>query len=441
MATEITNLTELQAIKDALAGDYELANDIDASATEDWNELIDAGAWNDSTEYSLVANTSHDRVTHGGSAYYCIATNTDKEPGVHADWEDYWVLTTLDIGHCLGFEPIGTLDDGFTGTFDGQENTISNLYINRPATNHVGLFGGIDSAISTIKNVRVGGNVTGKDRIGMLCGYLRTGSVDNCHSTGDVSGASRVGGLAGFTYSTTNKIENSSSSADVVSSSYFVGGFIGAARGTITNCYATGNVVSSSYGVGGFIGGTWDNVLTISNSYATGNVSGISSVGGFGGYIGESAANPVITITNCYARSNIIGDTATDTVGGFTGRMRYSNATISNSYSTGTAVNNGDGNAGGFCGLKDAGTDTNNFWDTETSGQATSAMGTGKTTAQMKDYDTFNDASWDIVLKADHDGEEATALWFIDDGTDYPRLWFEWEAETAGNSIFFGMNF
>jgi hypothetical protein len=53
-------------------------------------------------------------------------------------------------------------------------------------------------------------------------------------------------------------------------------------------------------------------------------------------------------------------------------------------------------------------------------------MGTGKTTAQMQDFDTFDTASWDIVLESNHDGQEATAVWFIDDGSDYPRLWYEW---------------
>jgi hypothetical protein len=39
--------------------------------------------------------------------------------------------------------------------------------------------------------------------------------------------------------------------------------------------------------------------------------------------------------------------------------------------------------------------------------------------------------AWDMVLMANHDGQEATAIWFIDDGNDYPRLWFEYGGATA----------
>jgi hypothetical protein len=338
---EITNLAELQAINDGLSGDYELANDIDSSATENWNELIDAGAWDDSTEYSLVANTSHDRVTHGGSAYYCIATNTDVEPGVDAGWEDYWVLTTLDVGHCLGFEPIGTSAASFTGTFDGQGYTIDGLYINRAGD--IGLFGYVFKSTMAVHSIGLT-NVTvigSGSNIGALFGVLYA-PAENVYATGSVTttGATNTGGVAGLVFQTQGQISNS-----------------------------------------------WANVMVTTDTDARNR-------GGFAG-----RATQGVSIINCYSIGQVLPTGGTGS-GGFVG-------------SIGTMI------------------DTNNFWDTETSGQATSAMGTGKTTAEMKDYDTFNDASWDIVLKANHDGEEATAVWYIDDGVDYPRLWFEWTGTTV----------
>jgi len=69
-------------------------------------------------------------------------------------------------------------------------------------------------------------------------------------------------------------------------------------------------------------------------------------------------------------------------------------------------------------------TDTvsNSFWDTETSGQASSAGGTGKTTAQMKDIATFSGATWDIVAVASADDRDTGYIWnIVDDGT-YPFL-------------------
>ncbi|MBA7638304.1 hypothetical protein ES703_45957 [subsurface metagenome] len=55
------------------------------------------------------------------------------------------------------------------------------------------------------------------------------------------------------------------------------------------------------------------------------------------------------------------------------------------------------------------------FWDVNTSGQTASAGGTGLLTAQMQQRITFTDAGWDFT----------TLVWTIDEGVDYPRLWWE----------------
>jgi len=62
------------------------------------------------------------------------------------------------------------------------------------------------------------------------------------------------------------------------------------------------------------------------------------------------------------------------------------------------------------------------FWDTETSGQITSDGGTGKTTAEMQMKNTFTDAKWDFVDETDNGTED---IWWILEGQDYPRLWWE----------------
>jgi hypothetical protein len=70
------------------------------------------------------------------------------------------------------------------------------------------------------------------------------------------------------------------------------------------------------------------------------------------------------------------------------------------------------------------------FWDFQKS-QQDKAEGytdepldgvTGKTTAEMQTAKTFLDAGWDFV------GETANGtkdIWWIDEGKDYPRLWWE----------------
>ena len=55
------------------------------------------------------------------------------------------------------------------------------------------------------------------------------------------------------------------------------------------------------------------------------------------------------------------------------------------------------------------------FWDIESSGKTISDGGTGKTTAEMQTMSTFTDAGWDFT----------TPVWTIDEGVDYPRLWWE----------------
>jgi hypothetical protein len=64
----------------------------------------------------------------------------------------------------------------------------------------------------------------------------------------------------------------------------------------------------------------------------------------------------------------------------------------------------------------------NSFWDTQTSGQAKSSGGTGKATTEMQMKSTFTDAGWDFVDETLNGIED---IWWIDEGQDYPRLWWE----------------
>ena len=95
---------------------------------------------------------------------------------------------------------------------------------------------------------------------------------------------------------------------------------------------------------------------------------------------------------------------------------------ITNSYSTGTV--SGDQNIGGLVGKRDqdGGIVADCFWDVETSGQSSSAGGTGLTTAEMQTAGTFLDASWDFV---DETANGTDDIWWILEGRDYPRLAWE----------------
>lgn len=54
--------------------------------------------------------------------------------------------------------------------------------------------------------------------------------------------------------------------------------------------------------------------------------------------------------------------------------------------------------------------------------QAGSAAGEGKTTAEMKNSQTFLDAGWDFIGEFNNGTED---VWWINEGHDYPRLWWE----------------
>ena len=182
-----------------------------------------------------------------------------------------------------GWEPIGTYDDGFTGSFDGQGYEIRGLFINRPDQDYVGLFAHI-SWIRSIDNVGVVENVgvvdadvTGASQAGTLAGH-NGGIVNNSYCSGSVSGDERVGGLVGWNQAT---LSNSYSGCSVNGSTR-VGGLTGDNwyyRGTVSNSYSMGSVTGSTQ-IGGLVG---YNTATVSNSFWDMETSGQSdSAGGIG---------------------------------------------------------------------------------------------------------------------------------------------------------------
>ena len=203
---------------------------------------------------------------------------------------------------------------------------------------------------------------------------------------------------------------------DMTGSYYAIGGLVGDnCRGNITACYSTGTVTGYTF-VGGLVG--YNNYGDIATSHSTCATSAVSSGNqAVGGLAGVSAGS----ITTSYSSGDVSGQRS---VGGLVGWNYQSN--ITNSYSTGMV--SGDQNIGGLVGKRDqdVGIVADCFWDTQTSGQATSAGGVGKTTTELRTAGTFLDAGWDFVDEA---ANGTSDIWWILEGQDYPRLW--WQA--AGN--------
>ncbi|MBN1362944.1 MAG: hypothetical protein JW993_20260 [Sedimentisphaerales bacterium] len=195
---------------------------------------------------------------------------------------------------------------------------------------------------------------------------------------------------------------------NIVGSGYGVGGLAGKNGGRISKCCVTGTVYGFQC-TGGLVGRN-DGAVTWCHS--TGNVNGDISVGGL---VGQNSRETG-TVVQCYSRSNVDGCCG---VGGLVG---FNAGSTAQSYSTGKVTGSID--VGGLLGELAYKFAPACFWDTWTSGQATSYGGTGLETAQMQTAQTFLDAGWDFI------GETANGvddIWWIDEGRDYPRLW--WEAD------------
>ena len=271
----ITNLGQLQEMALNLDAHFILGNDIDASDTENWNDG-------------------------------------------------------------QGFEPAGTEESPFTGSLEGDNYEITELTIDRPVTENVGLFGWIEADVHNLNLADV--SITGSTRVGGLVGRIEDGAVSNVSVTGEVTGNLNSGGLVGVhLYGTIDQ-----SHADVtVTGNQQTGGFSAfiTEDAVVTNSFATGDVTNTGPSAGGFtgiIGGDVENV------YSTGSVSGGNITGGLvGSFSGGS-------LTAAYTISEVSGDGDT---GAFLGTMGSSSEL---SFGYWNSEINDDLSAGGSDDLDDA---------------------------------------------------------------------------------------
>ena len=184
----------------------------------------------------------------------------------------------------------------FTGNFDGQGHTISNLFINRPSGQYVGLFGynGASATVSNLGLLNV--SITGNTAVGGVVGENH-GTITGVYTSGSVTATNAgAGGIVGYNY---GSLSNVYSTSAVSAPTIYAGGIAGLSLGNISQAYATGPVSGGS-NVGGLVGYSGGSV---SQSYATGAVSGTSNVGGLVGYNGGS-------ITQSYWDSYTTGQAA-----------------------------------------------------------------------------------------------------------------------------------
>jgi hypothetical protein len=195
---------------------------------------------------------------------------------------------------------------------------------------------------------------------------------------------------------------------DIQATGGYVGAIAGHSLATITQCYCTGRV-SGGVRVGGLVG---NNAGSITNCFSTVAVNGSMIVGGLVGYNWSGGI-----VIQCYSTGTVRA--LYHSVGGLVG-VNSDSGVIKWCYSAGAV--NGPQDVGGLVGVNYSGPATSCFWDTQTSGRSTSAGGTGKTTAQMRARSTFVSAGWDFMDEIENGTDD---IWWILEGQDYPRLWWE----------------
>ena len=189
-------------------------------------------------------------------------------------------------------------------------------------------------------------NRPSQDNVGLF-GVLSNATVRNIAvRAANVTARNSVGALAGSVSGTT-AIVAASSSGNVTATGTSGGGLAGLSQGSFTTSKSSATVSAATYA---------------------------------GGLIGLANA----TIADCYATGAVNGGAA-----GFTGGLvGYNFNAITRVYSAGAVTASG-GSIGGLIGFNNGGSITNAYWDTQTSGRATSSGGTGLITSQMKQQANF----------------------------------------------------
>jgi VCBS repeat-containing protein len=302
----------------------------------------------------------------------------------------------------------------FSGTFNGNDFQIKNLTVS-----HNSDYGGMfqvasTGSVVTIQNLHFY-NVNMTSTSGYCHGPIshlwgNTHALTNVSShTGSISAAGfGVGGIVGCVYS--NATVTDAFSDLTVSTTETTTGQVGGIMGrgnvyTITRAAFMGTVTAPLC-AGGVVGGGWGTGNSVIDSFSTGSVTITSGYSGAGGLMG--CPNSSFTVTNSYSTGTVTGG---NNIGGLfagTGSSTVTNTYAANVMSGGTGVV-------GFGHDWGSNTMTSNYFDTQKAGTSNGWLGTGRTTSQLKDYDTFT--GWNFAGKwvFDYSMHDAPLLkWWVD---------------------------
>lgn len=160
-----------------------------------------------------------------------------------AMWRRNYVLQSdIDLSG-RNITPIGNEVTPFYAHFSGDGHKISNLIIDQPDSDNVGLFGYVSGWLYDI--ITENGSITGRNNVGGIFGYA-SGTRGRCVNGNAVSGVRNVGGICGE--SRTPVIDGINIGA--VTGTENVGAICGSENDTVKNCWYNSDT-SGARGIAG----------------------------------------------------------------------------------------------------------------------------------------------------------------------------------------------
>ena len=320
------------------------------SNPKDLGTTLDADySWTAADFNSLAANT-YEVASKTDLRHLALLVNVAKNPCTGMTFQQTQDIVCDNTYIPIGYEAADTDYAVFSGTYDGQGHTISDITVSRTgndrADGYVGLFGLVhyntSSDYGTVKNVVLASSTfTGNVRVGGIVGCNRGGTIQNCRveSTVTINAghdyADHHGGIVGYNSSAQAKVIGCYSAATVSKNSKNncknYGGIVGYNyRGTVKDCLYAGTTVTAASEKGAIVGYSEDNNATFSNNYYT-----TINLGGVNGS-DQDGARQARTVT-LGDGVNLSGTQTAYSISGLTAigttALSYNNGTTTTTYS------------------------------------------------------------------------------------------------------------
>ena len=242
----------------------------------------------------------------------------------------------------------------FTGIFDGNDHTISNMIFNTNSSDQAFFY----KACGTIKNLTmkdcsVASSVAGTQRA-VLVSYANIGDlyIDNCHIVNGAVSSNVNHGLMIASQASSVVIKNSSVSGTLKgTSNSYMGGFIGGKGGAnakFYNCTSSIVVTGNAANVGGFKACESSTDSTFENCVFNGYIN--ITAGHAGGILAWKRNSGTITMSNCSSFGTVI---AKGYAGGLIGAIELHNNLKIDDCAVYGKVHSTGGYAGGISGYID----------------------------------------------------------------------------------------